>query len=312
MSNIAWPTGVWKYNSAISLPDTSMLAVAEFTSEGLSILIPPGLPSQLKDPVLCYMVGAPTLAENVDNQRILVDGSYPAEGERWTLDSIVDSEQLRRNGIYKKLFDSTDRLQAPSRTLFGWTDAFSSGGDWDPSLEKRGIALVTIPLSISTPKAGTEVFVPYTMIDVRSADVGSSSPIYLEGIGRWVNQSSNKSEAFLEFILPSQVTPMEVSAIAIDFDVQAPRRTVKLSSFRAEGAAPIEIANLTEPSIPYKSTIEDTRVLGDFQDGSLILRIEISDDREPDSSIPWRIKHLRLSARGRTLSRDRFESTTPP
>ena len=312
MSNIAWPTGVWKYNSAISLPDTSMLAVAEFTSDGLSIQIPPGLPSQLKDPVLCYMVGAPTLAESIDNQRILVDGSYPAEGERWTLDSIVDSEQLRRNGIYKKLFDSTDRLQAPSRTLFGWADAFSSGGDWDPSLEKRGIALVSIPLSISTPKAGTEVFVPYTMIDVRSADVGSSSPIYLEGIGRWVNQSSNKSEAFLEFTLPSQVTPMEVSAIAIDFDVQAPRRTVKLSSFRAEGAAPIEIANLTEPSIPYKSTIEDTRMLRDFQDGTLILRIEISDDREPDSSIPWRIKHLRLSVRGKTLSRDRFESTTPP
>lgn len=312
MSNIAWPTGVWKYNSAISLPDTSMLAVAEFTSEGLSIQIPPGLPSQLKDPVLCYMVGSPTLAINLDNQRILVDGSFPAEGERWTLDTIVDSEQIRKNGIYKKLFESGDRLQAPLRTLFGWTDAYSRGSEWKPSLEKRGIALVSIPLSFSTPKAGSEVLVPYTMIDVRSADVGSSSPIYLEGIGRWVNQSSNKSEAFLEFVLPSQVTPMEVSSISIDFDVQAPRRTVRLSIVGIEGVPPIQIANLNEPSIPYKATVEDPRILQDFRDGKLVVKIEISDDREPDSSIPWRIKHLRLSTRGKTLPRDRFAATVFP
>ncbi|MFN9987429.1 MAG: hypothetical protein ACK52S_17920 [Pirellula sp.] len=312
MSNIAWPTGVWKYNSAISIPDTSMLAVAEFTSDGLSIQIPTGLPAPLKDPVLCYMVGAPTLAKSLDSQRILVDGSYPAEGERWTLDSIVDSEQLRRNSIYKKLFESSDRLQAPSRTLFGWTEAFSRGGEWNPSLEKRGIALVSIPLALATPKAGSEVFVPYTMIDVRSADVGSSSPIYLEGIGRWVNQSSNKSEAFLEFILPSQVTPMDVASIEIDFDVQAPRRMVRLSSVGIEDAPPIEIASLNEPSIPYKATIEDPRILQAFQDGTLIVKIEISDDREPDSSIPWRIKHLRLSARGKTRPRDRFEGNSSP
>lgn len=312
MSNIAWPTGVWKYNSAISIPDTSMLAVAQFTPEGLSIQIPPGLPSELKDPVLCYMVGAPTLAKNSDNKHILVDGSYPAEGERWTLDSMVDSEQLRRNGIYKKLFESSDRLQAPSRTLFAWTDVFAGGGEWSPKLDKRGIALVSIPLALTTPRAGSEVYIPYTMIDVRSADVGSSSPIYLEGIGRWVNQSSNKSEAFLEFVLPSEVTPMEIASIAVDFDVQAPRRTVRLSSIANDKAAPIEIANLNEPSIPYKATIEESQILQDFQDGKLIVKIEVSDDREPDSSIPWRIKHLRLAVRGKTLPRNRFEAASTP
>jgi len=312
MSNIAWPTGVWKYNTAISIPDTSMLAVAEFTPEGLSIQIPPGLPSELKDPTLCYMVGAPTLAKTIEGNRILVDGSYPAEGERWTLDSIVDSEQLRRNGIYKKLFESSDRLQAPSKTLFGWTEVFADGGKWSTNLEKRGIALVSIPLSLVTPKAGSDVYVPYTMIDVRSADVGSSSPIYLEGIGHWVNQSSNKSEAFLEFVLPSQVTPMEIASVAIDFDVQAPRRTVQLSSIADKKAVPIEIANLNEPSIPYKATIDDSRILQDFQDGKLIIKIEVSDDREPDSSIPWRIKHLRLAVRGKTQTRDRFEASASP
>jgi len=312
LSNVAWPTGVWKYTSSTSMPDASMRAVGEFTSDGLSIIIPPGLPSQLKDPVLCYMVGAPTLAKSIDNQRIVVDGSYPAEGERWTLDSIVDSEQLRRSGIYKKLFESSDRLQAPSRTLFGWTDAFTRGGDWKPSMEKRGIALVGLPLLLETPKPHTEVFVPYTVIDVRSADVGSSSPIYLDGVGRWVNQSSNKSESYLEFMLPSQVVPLELSSITIDFDVQAPRRTVRLSIIDREGGAPVEIANLNEPSIPYIADIETSRVLEDFQDGALILRIEISDDREPESSIPWRIKHLRLSARGKTRPRDRLEGASTP
>jgi hypothetical protein len=312
MSNVAWPAGVWKYTSATSTSNTAMVARGDFTSEGLSIVIPPGLPSELKDPVLCYSLGAPTLAKGLDDQRMVIDGNYPAEGERWTLNTLVDTEQRRKSEIYKKLFESGDRTQAPSRRLFGWTEAFTSSGVWNPSIQQRGIALVSMPLSLSTPKSGSEVLVPYTMIDVRIADLSSSSPVYMEGIGRWVNQSSNKSESNLEFVLPGQVVPLETSMIAIDFDVQAPRRSVRLSCIQAEGGFPIEIATLNEPSIPFHQTIEDPRIVKEFQDGTFVLRIEISDDREPDSSIPWRIKHLRLSVRGKTLARDRFESTTAP
>jgi len=41
----------------------------------------------------------------------------------------------------------------------------------------------------------------------------------------------------------------------------------------------------------------------------LIVRLEVSDDREVGSSIPWRIKHLRMNVRGTTSPRHGLVST---
>jgi hypothetical protein len=122
--------------------------------------------------------------------------------------------------------------------------------------------------------------------------------VFLEGTGRWISQSSNRAESSLEFRLPVEVLPIQVTQIDFDWDLQVPRRKVKLSWLRSQDKSLVEIISFDGPSLPWKASNTDPALLGEFQDGLLTLRLEVAEDQEPESSIPWRIKHLRLKVHG--------------
>jgi hypothetical protein len=125
--------------------------------------------------------------------------------------------------------------------------------------------------------------------------------VFLEGTGRWITQSSSVAETSLEFRLPDEVLPLNPTHIDFDWDLQVPRRKVKLSWLRSKDQTLVEIIKFDGPSIPWKATLSDPELLEEFQDGLLTLRLEVAEDQEVGSSIPWRIKHLRLNVRGVTL-----------
>jgi hypothetical protein len=303
MENAAWPTGAWRYTTETSLPHASMLVHGELNADGLLLTLPEGLPSPMKDPLLSYHAGSAALGEKLADGRILFDGRFPAEGDRWTLDAMVDKEHSRRTAIYKQILETTDRLQTQTRSLFGWTDLFLEAPQWDTQLERRGAALVTFPIELATPSLGTEVLIPYPLVQLQNAEGANSSPIFLGSTGRWISQSSNRSESQLEFILPIEAVPLEPSEIQIDWDIQAPRRDVRLSCMRGDSEEPILLASLSEPSIPWQSTLRDPAVLAEMRDGRLTLKIEISDDKQSGGSVPWRIRSMRMSVRGHTTAR---------
>ncbi len=301
MTNLDWPTGTWRYQTEVSLPDVQAIAKAEFGSEGVRIQLPDNLPSKVLNPVVAYVPGAPVLGSPISDSQILIDGAYPAEGERWTLDAIVGDEQRRRSAIYRKALESTDRTQTLSRMVLGWTDLFDQAPQWNSQIEKRGAALVSMPLSLSRPAPGVKIAVPYPFIDIQISRDGNSSPVFLEGTGRWISQSSNRAETSLEFRLPQEVLPLKPTEIDFDWELQAPRRKVKLSWIRSSDRSLVEIVSFDGPSLPWKSKITDPQLLEELQDGLLTLRLEVAEDQEAGSSIPWRIKHLRLKVHGMTL-----------
>ena len=301
MSNQAWPTGTWRYQTEISLPEVQAQAEGEFTKEGVRIRLPTNLPSAVQNPVVAYVPGAPVLGSSVSDSEILVDGSYPAEGERWTLDAIVGDEQRRRGAIYRKSLESNDRTQTLSRMVMGWTDLFDQAPRWQSGIERRGVALVSMPLTLQRPEAGAQIAIPYPLIDIKISREGNSSPVYLEGTGRWISQSSNRAETSLEFRLPNEVLPLKPTMIDFDWDLQAPRRKVKLSWLESKTRAWVEIVSFDGPSLPWKASLSDAALLDEFQDGVLTLRLEVAEDQEQGSSIPWRIKHLRMKVHGTTL-----------
>lgn len=308
MTNVAWPTGTWRYQSEVSLPGSQVTARGVFTDKGVVVSLPTNLPSPLTAPIVNYVPGSPVLGVSSDeatkdSASLLVDGSYPAEGERWTLDTIVGEEQVRRAQIMQKILESTDRLQAVSRTVLGWSDLIDQAPQWKEPLDRRGVALVTIPMTLETPEVQSEIFIPYPFIELRISSFGTSSPVYLDAIGRWIIQSSNRAESHLEFRLPAEVLPIQLSEIELDWDLAIPRRDVKLSWIGKKDSSVHELAMLKEPSIPWTAKLNDPELLKELEDGVLILRLEISDDREVGSSIPWRIKHLRMNVRGKTLPR---------
>ena len=301
MTNQDWPTGTWRYQTEVSLPEIRAYAKAEFGESGVVIQLPGNLPSKVLNPVVAYVPGAPALGSSVSESEILVNGDYPAEGDRWTLDAIVGDEQRQRSSIYRKALESTDRTQTLSRMVLGWTDLFDQAPRWNAQIQRRGAALVSMPLSLGRPAPGKKIAVPYPFIDVRISRDGNSSPVFLEGTGRWISQSSNRAETSLEFRLPQEVLPLKPTEVDFDWEIQAPRRKVKLSWIRSSDQGLVSIVDFDSPSLPWKAKLTNPELLDELQDGVLTLRLEVAEDQESGSSIPWRIKHLRLKVHGITL-----------
>lgn len=309
MTNNAWPAGTWRYNTQLALPEIAFVAQANLTEEGLSIELPQELAQPLEDSVVNMAAGAPSLGKPTDGgKRILIDGNLPAEGERWTTDTIVSDEQRRRAELYTKLFENPSEAQIPVRTLCGWTALWPQAPQWNVDIERRGTALVTMPVRLATPEVGSRVRIPYSLIRIEHANIKNASSIFRQDTGRFINEATLATEADFAFILPPEAVPLEAKSVTIDWDVKAPSRKVRLLCV-CEGG-PIELVALNAPSIPWKSTIDDARVLSDLRDGRLVLRIEISGGEALESAqssfVSWRIKHLRLNVDGRTLPRHRM------
>jgi hypothetical protein len=308
LSNVAWPAGTWRYATETSTPNAKFIARGELDKDGLKLELPAGLPSPLKDSVLHFTVGAPSVGKHLSDHRIQVDGTIPAEGERWTLDSIVSDEQRRRAMIYQKLMEDESRVHLAPRTLCGWTDLWSDGPQWNSTLERRGTALNTIPVHLATPELGTQVFVPHPLIEIKQASKQRGSSVFMEATGRWIPQSSLAAESDLAFALPPEVVPLEVSSIQVDWDIQAPNRQVRLLCIDESNAKPIEVVSLKSPSIPWKGVITDPVILKDFQDGRMVLRVEVSNVKDSEHELSWHVSHLRVSVSGRTLPRNNLVS----
>ncbi len=309
LSNSVWPTGTWRYESETMLPETAGEATAVIGSDGLEIELPPALATPVQDVVLQFVPGVATIGKVAsDGRRVTLSGDLPAEGERWTADAIVNDEQRRRAEIYRKLFDASLAPKLPLRTLCGWTELWDKSPHWDVDLERRGTALVSLPVRLLTPAAGSAVRIPYSMIEIQHASNQSGSSIFSQITGRFVTESTLQVNSDLAFLLPPEVTPLELTRLEIDWDIRAPQRSARLSCL-VDGEA-IEILNLIEPSIPFRAAINDSRILKSMQDGRLELRIAIqeSDSGKADQSnfVSWQIKHLRLTVEGRTLARNQL------
>jgi hypothetical protein len=302
MSNSSWPSGVWRYTTETQLPEPSMIAHGRWTPKGLEVQIPWNLRSKLSDPIVHLVPGAPALGRSIDDKTILIDGQYPAEGERWTLQTIVDEEQSRRVQIYKRFFDFGDRLQVQTGILTGWSDLFPDGPIWNRSIERRGVALVSMPVVLERARNGAEVLVPYPCIAVKNANSGDSASLFMEGVGTWISQSSSPATSDIEFVLPEEVGALNPTSIQVQWDIEAPRRQARLSLIHAQDAQPLELISLDAPSLPWQAVLENPVVLEAARGGKLVLRIEVSEDRVAGGMLPWRIRHLRLSIRGNVLS----------
>jgi hypothetical protein len=315
LSNSNWPPGTWRYQSEVALTHPSLSAKSRLTSKGLEIEMPEGMPSLPEDVVVNFSLGLPCLGKWTEpTKRLLVDGSLSAEGGRWTSDAIVSDEQGRRAKVYNEVFLNAESNRiAPVRTLYFWTSLWPQSPVWKPRLERRGAALVSVPIELETPQVGATILVPHSLIQI-APQTENISTMYNHRMGRWGGEFNSDKAADLSFLLPPEVVPLEATSIHIDLNVVAPKRTVRIVS--SAGDAPIELVRLNSPSIPWQGTIDNPRVLQDLVDGRLDLKVEVikeqglSESENQDSFIGWEIKHLYISVHGKMLPRNNLVSTT--
>ncbi len=310
LSNTDWPPGTWRYKTEMGISSKSISAKSRLTAKGLEMELPQGLPSQPEDMVVCFTPGSLSLGNLIDsNTRLLVDGELAAYDNRWTTASIVSDEQRRRGAIYNRLFLPSETRRSPTpRTLFFWTKQWPQSPSWNSTLEQRGSALVSVPIELATPEVGSQVLIPYSLIKIEPTDESQGvSTVFNYRTGHWAGESSLETEADLSFVLPPEAVPLAASSISIDWDIDAPKRKVKLVWSAKDSR--IDLVELNSPSIPWRGTSDNPRVLKDLMDGRLDLRIEVTNgdgimDPSQNNFVSWQIKHLRISVLGQTLPRN--------
>ena len=309
MTNPVWPSGTWRYWSNFTLPEKTAIANSSLSEDGLIVELPKSnVP--LEDIVVVMVPGAPVLGKRLDDQRILVRGDLPAEGDRWTADSIVNQEQLRRGAVYRELLENRKNPGTPSRTVCGWSRLLPESPQWSEQLERRGSTLTMMGVRVATPEVGATIRIPYNMIRIERDPANNFSVIFNQETGRFIEASILNANSDLDFVLPPEVVPLEVSSIDFDWDVRAPKRKAKLSCL-VQGKM-VTLAELNEPSLPFRGTIRSPEILQQMQDGRLVLHIEIAGDdaSNSDQNIfeSWQINYLRITVHGRTLPRNRLVS----
>ena len=310
LSNNDWPPGTWRYQSEVALSQGAYVAKSRLTEKGLEIDLPEGLPSTPEDLVVNFNPGSPSLVRSVvQDKRVLLDGELPADGNRWTSSAIVSDEQGRRAAVYTSHFSPSETRRSPTpRSLFFWTKRWPEAPNWNSPLDNRGAALVSVPIELTLPDAGSSVYIPYSLIKVEPQEGKMAvSTIYNYRTGYWAGESALDAVADMSFVLPPEAVPLEATAIHIDWDIEAPKRNAKL--VWSSKNSPIDIVAMNSPSIPWRGTIDNPRVLKDLSDGRLDLSIEVTSDKSSDPSsqnsfITWKTKHLRISVSGKTLPRN--------
>ncbi len=306
LSNDAWPTGTWRYSTEMALDSGNFTARGVLSNQGLTVELPSHFKFPLEDAIIGYAPGTPSIGKAMQGNRSWqIDGSLPAGGDRWTGESFLSEEQLRRAAIYQDIFNVRNPRRPPTRSLFGWTDIQGQGATWDVDLVRRGSALVSLPIELVTPEVGTDVFIPYPLIRIEQSATSSNS-MYNASRAKWIEESSLDTQAIVAFSLPPEVVPLAASKIDIEWDIKAPQRRAQL--YWTKGGQRIDIVNLNEPSLPWRGTIENAEVLNDLSDGWLELHVDVTNHQAKDLQsqnrfVSWRLKHLKLSVAGRTLPR---------
>ncbi|MCU0721335.1 MAG: hypothetical protein MUC83_16615, partial [Pirellula sp.] len=170
-----------------------------------------------------------------------------------------------------------------------------------------GSALVSIPIQLVPPVPNQSILIPHGLVTIQnSRDSVSSSTAFDQLRGEWVVDSTYAAEIDLEFLLPTEVLPFSADKIDIEVDIRAPRRTATL--FHISQGQSIELGKVDSPSVPWRFSASDARILKDCADGVVRLKLVVSDrnDKTADagsvSLMSWQVSHFHLSFRGRVVT----------
>ncbi|MCU0711863.1 MAG: hypothetical protein MUC43_07365 [Pirellula sp.] len=305
MQNSAWPPGIWKFSTSGIVETSSMRATGRLTETGLEIEPPPAL--DLSDVIVNFTPGNRMIAAK-NGKNFVADGSINASGDRWFVDTLVTNEQTRRASVYRDYFKVKEREIRMPRRLLGWSSRWQELPQWNrDDLKTTGSAMVSIPIQLAPPAPNQTILIPHGLITVQnSKDSVSSSTVFDQLRGEWINESTYASDIDLEFLLPTEVLPFSADKIDIELDIRAPRRTATISHL--SNGKSVELGKVDNPSVPWRFSVTDESVLKDCADGVIRLKLTVSErnDKSADagsvSLMSWQVSHLHLSFQGRVVT----------
>jgi hypothetical protein len=192
---------------------------------------------------------------------------------------ISDRQQQRQEFLRRVAAGGPTRVFGREPTLLFWSDPVDSGVDWPEAFERRGSALVSVPVQITRPEPASRFSIPATFVRTTAfAGPRGVSPIFNTETGQWLTELSNPAETDLIFLVPEAVRSMAITSATVSVKVNAPLRTMTFKT--VVDGQPQTVFQQRNPTGVVEFEIDDPDALEMHPDGGLVASIEISQSDE--------------------------------
>ena len=225
---------------------------------------------------------------------------------------LIDSATTKADAEAKKS-QSGELESGPTRkfpnhpSLLAWADPIDVGFEFSDDLNKKGSALVVMPITLVRPEPHKKlripsVFLPYDA--VFSPNNEGKSIAYNSQLGTWPKRSLG-TKSTLRFQLPECVLPFEPSAARLRIKINAAKRNVDIKTGAIDSL--FDVGNTDEALGELTYRIVDPDGLKLDADGGFHVRIAVGEIDLGDGAhqnAQWKIDYVELEIEGKHLPLD--------
>ena len=230
------PPGVVRHVTSKATVDLAepWSVVGQFTSRGFEGRLN-GLDAAKCQDAVVVSDSTPSLAihitTNSNDENVLLGEPTNVLPDSQFIDSALMTNQQRdRQIMMRNLIKPSAALFGRKPTMLVWTDPIDAGVRFDKQFQRRGSALVALPISFQQSAPGDEFVVPpnFVSMELNAGERGYSA-IYNPQTGRWLDNLTKAGSVELDCVLPSALMPCELTAATIEIKLNAPSRTLELN-----------------------------------------------------------------------------------
>lgn len=313
--NLSLPSGtrMAPYETFIKL-DAPMQVTGTFGPNGFEGRLAAGPFSRFEDAVVVRNVNQRMAA------RMAEDGSFTAGRDdvlavgEYLRANVFGDEQRRRQGVYRALLGGGAAGRTSERArLLVWTDPLDLRFQFSEGSRRDAWALVSVPIDIERPPAGSRIVVPPPFLACRAVtnpyrkgDAVAMTAAFDYRTGQWT-QSVSPTQVWLRFALPRALLPVALDRAALTMEIKAPNRRVTLLA--ASVAGPASLTELESPLGTIRFENDSEELLALDHSGGLLVGIDVGGAGEQPAQptavaqpgTPWKIEYVQLEVAGETL-----------
>ena len=210
---------------------------------------------------------------------------------------VLGQREMARQAVYRQLMARSGFPRSPM--LLGWSTGLTEGVELSGQPERRGTALVAIPVRIDRPTAGQRVTVPDVFLTMAPFSDPtrrySGAPVYDTRNGEWVTPIQQAQTVLMQFELPASVRNLEIDHATIRFDLEAPGRPYTVVTYDGQIR---EVAQGNSPMGSHVVEVAGDEVPSVLENGVVVVGLRIEDPADPTTAEPWSLTRLDVAVAG--------------
>jgi hypothetical protein len=215
--------------------------------------------------------------------------------------TLLGDAQDRRRRILQQLFESPgwkESLDQPQ--LLVWLNDWDLGFEFGEGLQRQGETLLTVPLEITRPPAGTEMLIPSPLLSFatcRPPDGSLPAGFWDDDRYEW-QERSGASATWLRFQVPRALLPLKANKAHLTVKVSGPMGRLEIMG--AKDGSAVTLETVENPVGVREFEINDPSVLTINSNGELTLGVSadvtanLSGGQSRGTANYWRVESLAL------------------